>query len=343
MTEENKQTDTHPEIKTGKTGLLFVNLGTPDNTSTGAVRRYLKEFLSDRRIVEANRFVWWFVLNFIILVFRPSRTAKLYKKIWLNEIDESPLRHYTKLQAEKVGEAFKKQEGLIVDYAMCYGNPSIESKIKALKEQGCTKLAVFPLYPQYSAATTAAVNDQVFRALMKMRWQPALRTAEPYHDHPLYIKALEKTMIETIKDLEWKPDLILASYHGIPKEYFDKGDPYHCVCKKTTRLLRESLDMGDDEIMTTFQSRFGPREWLQPYTDKTVEEYARKGLKNIAIITPGFASDCIETLEEIDIQVRDIFKENGGDNFAFIPCLNDHDLSIEMLHQLSKNLLEGWV
>ncbi len=341
--ENVKLPNNHPSVKMGKTGLLFVNLGTPDDTTTPAVRRYLKEFLSDSRVVEANRLVWWFVLNFIILTFRPSKTAEVYKQVWMNDINESPLRYYTKKQAEKVAENFKKQGDLIIDYAMCYGNPSIESKIKALKEQGCTRLAIFPLYPHYCAATTGAVNDQVFRALMKMRWQPALRIAEPYHDHPLYIKALEKTMQEFLKGLDWTPDLILASYHGIPKEYFEKGDPYPCVCKKTTRLLRERLDMGDEEIMTTFQSRFGPKEWMQPYTDYTIDELAEKGMKNLAVITPGFASDCIETLEEIGIAAKESFLEKGGKNFALVPCLNDNKHSIDMLTGLTKEFLQGWV
>ena len=326
----------HPEVKFGKTGVLIVNLGTPDSTSWWDVRKYLKEFLSDKRVIEVNPLIWQLILNFIILTFRPSKSAHAYKKIWLKEKNESPLLHYTRNQAEKL-KLKVGNENVIVDFAMRYGNPSIKSKLNNLKNSGCENIIILPLYPQYAAATTATVCDEVYRTLMKMRWQPSLQIVPHYESEPMYINALIKSIERKIKGINWKPDLIIASYHGIPKKYFDKGDPYHCYCHKTTRLIKEKFSLV--EIQTTFQSRFGPQEWLTPYTDKTLEALPVKGIKNLLIICPGFASDCVETLEEIDIQGRESFLKNGGEKFGLIPCLNDNKEHIELLEKLVRKYL----
>lgn len=326
----------HPEVKFGKTGVLIVNLGTPDSTNWWDVRRYLKEFLSDRRVIEVNPLIWQLILNFIILTFRPSKSAHAYKKIWLKEKNESPLLHYTRKQAEKLKLKVGDKK-VVVDFAMRYGNPSIKSKINNLKNLGCENIIILPLYPQYAAATTATVCDEVYRTLMKMRWQPSLQIVPHYESEPLYINALVKSIERKIKAINWKPDLIIASYHGIPKKYFDKGDPYHCYCHKTTRLIKEKFSQV--EIQTTFQSRFGPQEWLTPYTDKTLEALPSKGIKNLLIVCPGFASDCVETLEEIDIQGRESFIKKGGEKFDLIPCLNDNQEHIELLEKLVKKYL----
>ena len=294
----------HPPVNFGKTGVLIVNLGTPDSTSWFDIRKYLKEFLSDRRVIEVNPIIWQIILNVIILTFRPSKTAKAYKEIWMKDKNISPLLHYTQRQAEKLSNLISKKN-LIVDYAMRYGNPSIRSKIATLHEKGCENLIILPLYPQYAAATTATVCDEVYRTLMKMRWQPSLKIVPHYESDPLYIEALVNSLNKKIKEINWKPDLILASYHGIPQKYFDKGDPYHCYCHKTTRLISEKLT--SIEIKTTFQSRFGPEKWLQPYTDKTLENLPKEGKKNVLAICPGFSSDCVETLEEIQIQGKESF------------------------------------
>ena len=321
----------HPEVKFGKTGVLIVNLGTPDSTKWLDIRKYLKEFLSDRRVIEVNPILWQLILNIIILNLRPSKTAKAYKEIWMKDINMSPLLYYTQKQAEKVSNSISNEK-LIVDFAMRYGNPSIKSKIKKLHEKGCENLVILPLYPQYAAATTATVCDEVYRTLMNMRWQPSLQIIPHYESHPLYIEALVNSINKKISEINWRPDLILASYHGIPKKYFDKGDPYHCYCHKTTRLISEKIN--DIEIKTTFQSRFGPQEWLQPYTDKTLEKLPMEGKKNVLAICPGFASDCVETLEEILIQGKESFMESGGENFEMISCLNDNDDHIKLISNL---------
>ena len=323
--------------------MLLINLGTPDSTNWWEIRRYLKEFLSDRRVIEANPIIWKLVLNLIILTFRPSKTAKAYKEVWLKDTDESPLRYYTRMQAEKLAEAMDAEEEIIVDWAMRYGNPSIASRIASLKEQGCHRILIMPLYPQYAAATNATVCDEVFRTLMKMRWQPTVRVLHPYDSHEAYIDALAESLNQHIQQLSWKPEVILASYHGLPKDYFDKGDPYHCYCYKTTRLLRERLGMLEEQLRVTFQSRFGPKEWLQPYTDETVKQLAQDGVKRLTIITPGFASDCIETIEEIGLGVRDDFLNAGGQEFSIAPCLNDSEASINMLEALARENLQGWL
>ena len=324
----------HPEVKFGKTGVLLVNLGTPDSTSWLDIRKYLKEFLSDRRVIEVNPIIWQIILNLFILTFRPSKTAKAYKEIWMNDINMSPLKHYTQMQAKKLGDRMNNKD-VIIDYAMRYGNPSINSKIKKLQEEGCENLIILPLYPQYAAATTATVCDEVYRSLMKIRWQPSLQIIPHYESEPLYIDALINSINKKIADITWKPDLIIASYHGIPKKYFDKGDPYQCYCQKTSRLIKEKFTKIP--IKTTFQSRFGPQEWLQPYTDKTFEQLPSEGVKNILVICPGFASDCVETLEEILIQGKESFIEAGGSNFDLIPCLNDSDDHIELFENLINN------
>ena len=326
----------HPEIKFGKTGVLLINLGTPDSTSWWDIRKYLKEFLSDRRVIEVNPILWKVILNLFILTFRPSKTAKAYKEIWMQDKDMSPLRYYTLMQSQKLADKFNN-ENLIVDFAMRYGSPSIKSKIEYLKEKGCENLIILPLYPQYASPTTATVCDEVFRSLMKLRWQPSLQVVAHYEANPLYIDALVNSIKKKISEINWKPDLIVASYHGIPKKYFDKGDPYHCYCMKTTRLLKEKLK--DVNIMTTFQSRFGPQHWLEPYTDKTLEEIPKDGKKNILVICPGFASDCVETLEEIAIQGKESFVNSGGENFDLIPCLNDSEDHINLL----KNLVDTYL
>ena len=325
--------ENHPQIKFGKTGVLIVNLGTPDSTKWLDIRRYLKEFLSDRRVIEVNPILWKFILNFIILNLRPSKTAKAYKEIWMKDINMSPLMYYTQKQAEKVSYSVANED-ILVDFAMRYGNPSIKSKIKKLHDNGCENLVILPLYPQYAAATTATVCDEVYRTLMTMRWQPSLKIIPHYESDPLYIDALVNSINSKIENINWKPDLILASYHGIPKKYFDKGDPYHCYCHKTTRLISEKFN--EIKIKTTFQSRFGPEEWLQPYTDKTLEKLPKEGIKNVLAICPGFSSDCVETLEEILIQGKESFMQAGGENFDMIPCLNDNDDHIKLLNSLIK-------
>ena len=326
----------HPDVKFGKTGVLIINLGTPDSTSWWDIRKYLKEFLSDRRVIEVNPIIWQIILNLFILTFRPSKTAHAYKQIWRKESNESPLLYFTRNQATKLDKKIGNEK-VVVDFAMRYGNPSIKVKLNKLKEQGCEKIIILPLYPQYAAATTATVCDEVYRSLMKMRWQPSLQIIPHYESEPNYIQALINSIKKKVEEVDWKPDLILCSYHGIPKSYFEKGDPYHCYCHKTTRLIKEKFKSV--RMQTTFQSRFGPQEWLTPYTDKTLEELPSKGVKNLLVICPGFASDCVETLEEINIQGRESFIEKGGKNFDLIPCLNDDPDHIELFNTLVKKYL----
>ena len=326
----------HPEVKFGKTGVLIINLGTPDSTNWWDIRKYLNEFLSDRRVIEVNPIIWKVILNLFILTFRPSKTAHAYKKIWRKETNESPLLYFTKQQAKKLNTKIGNDK-IIVDFAMRYGNPSIKYKLNKLKENGCENIIILPLYPQYAAATTATVCDEVYRSLMQMRWQPSLQIISHYESDPFYIDSLIKSIEKKLKEINWKPDLIISSYHGIPKSYFDKGDPYHCYCQKTTRLMKEKFEKI--EIQTTFQSRFGPQEWLTPYTDKTLESLPSKGVKKILVICPGFASDCVETLEEINSQGRESFLEKGGEKFDLIPCLNDSDDHINLFEKLVNKYL----
>ena len=326
----------HPKVSFGKTGVLLINLGTPDSTNWWDIRRYLKEFLSDKRVIEVNPIIWQIILNLFILTFRTSKTAKAYKEIWMNDINKSPLRFYTEMQTKKISEKLESKN-LIVDFAMRYGNPSIKNKIESMQKKGCEKLIIFPLYPQYASPTTATVCDEVFRVLMKTRWQPAIQIVPHYESEPLYIDAIVKSINKKLNEIDWKPDLIVASYHGIPKKYFEKGDPYHCYCQKTTRLISEKFKQI--KIITTFQSRFGPQEWLQPYTDKTLEKLPKEGTKKVLVITPGFSSDCVETLEEISIQGKESFEKSGGEKFGFIPCLNDNNDHIDLLEYLIKKNL----
>jgi ferrochelatase len=328
---------------TCKIGVLLVNLGTPDGTDYWSVRRYLKEFLSDRRVVETNRALWWLILNVVVLTVRPSRSGAKYRSVWNKELDESPLRTITRAQGEKVAAALAERSNVVVDWAMRYGNPSIASRIEALQAEGCDRLLVFPLYPQYSASTTASVNDKVFDALKLIRNQPAVRTVPPYPTDPVYIVALADSIRTHLAGLDWQPEAILASYHGLPKSYVDKGDPYRAQCAQTTEDLREALGPLGTKLSLTFQSRFGREEWLQPYTDKTVEALARDGVKRLAIVTPGFAADCLETLEEIAEENKEIFFEHGGEQFTFIPCLNDSEGGINVLLHMIERELKGWV
>lgn len=330
----------HPAVTFGRVGVLIVNLGTPEATDYWSMRRYLKEFLSDRRVIEVNRVLWWFILNVIVLTTRPKKSGHAYDQIWNRERGESPLRTVTRSQADKLQEHLGG--AVMVDWAMRYGRPSIGEGIERLKAEGCERILLFPLYPQYSAATTATVNDKAFDALKAMRWQPALRTVPPYHDDPVYIEALADSVRAHLKGLGWRPHTLLASFHGLPEEYFEKGDPYHCHCQKTARLLREALDWPEDRFVVSFQSRFGRAEWLKPYTDQTVEALAGKGVRELLIITPGFAADCVETLEEIALGVGEAFRENGGEKFSVVPCLNDSEDSIAMLESIIRRELMGW-
>ena len=335
--------DKHPSVAFGKVGVLLVNLGTPDGTDKASMRRYLEEFLKDKRVIEWPRALWYPILYGIVLNRRPAKVGEAYKLIWNNELDESYLRTYTRSQAEKLAAQYADTQNLVIDWAMRYGQPSIPARIEALKAAGCERILIYPLYPQYAASTTATVNDKAFQALLDMRWQPALRTVPPYHDDPVYIDALAKSVENHLATLDWEPELIITSFHGIPQSYFKKGDPYHCQCQKTARLLRERLGLSKDRLMITFQSRFGPEEWLQPYTDKTVEELPKKGIKRIAVMNPGFVSDCLETLEEIGEQARESFMEHGGEKFTHIPCLNDSDEGMRVIDHVVARELSGWV
>ena len=330
------ENNNHPKVNYGKNGVLLVNLGTPDSTSWWDIRKYLREFLSDKRVIEVNPILWQIILNLIILNLRPSKTAKAYKEIWMTDINESPLRYYTKQQTQKLKEKFNGQN-IIIDYAMRYGNPSIKSRLEKLQSEGCENIILFPLYPQYAAATTATVCDEVYRCLIKMRWQPSLQVIPHYESNEDYINGLVNSIKKKLSEISWKPDLIVASYHGIPQKYFDKGDPYHCYCQKTSRLIKEKFN--EIPIETTFQSRFGPEKWLQPYTDKTLEKLPAEGKKNILMICPGFSSDCVETLEEIAIQGKETFIESGGKNFDLISCLNDNDDHIKMMENIVKTYI----
>jgi ferrochelatase len=325
-------------------GVLLVNLGTPEAADAESVRRYLREFLADKRVIEQTGFVWELVLNGFILPFRPRRKGRDYAKIWNREKNESPLKTITRSQAEKLAGMLEPLGGQIaVDWAMRYGQPSIASRFAALAARGCDRILLVPLYPQYAAATTATVCDAAFRALMTMRRQPALRVAPPWFDDPVYIHALTSTVENELVRLPFKPDIILASYHGMPKAYVDKGDPYYGQCVETTRLLRERLRFDESKLRMTFQSRFGRAEWLKPYTDATVKGLAKQGVKNLAVVTPGFAADCLETLEEIAVENARIFKRAGGENFVHIPCLNDSERGMLVIRTVVQRELKGWV
>jgi ferrochelatase len=325
-------------------GVLLVNLGTPDAPDAKAVRRYLKQFLTDPRVIEKRGLFWKLILNGVILPIRSRRKARDYKRIWNNDKNESPFKTITRSQAEKLAGILEPLgKHVIVDWAMRYASPSIASRLEALIARGCDRLLVMPLYPQYAAATTATVADEVFRYLMGLRRQPALRILPAYYDDPYYIEVLASSLKAELKGLPFKPDVILLSYHGMPKDCVLKGDPYEAQCVRTTELLRAQLGLDDEKLMMTFQSRFGRARWLTPYTIKTVKALAKKGVKNLVVLTPGFSADCIETLEEIAIENAHVFKRNGGKNFAAIPCLNDSEAGMLMIWQLAMRELKGWV
>lgn len=341
----------HPPVAPARIGVLIINLGTPEATSYWPMRRYLKEFLSDRRVIETNRALWWVILNGIILTTRPKRSGHAYDKIWNRDLDESPLKTITRSQARKLaaalggalpGEAGWESAPVLVDWAMRYGLPPIADRLAALKQAGCERILLFPLYPQYSATTTASVLDKAYEALQTMRWQPAIRTVPPYFDDPAHIAALARSLETALKGLAWQPDRILMSFHGLPKDYWMKGDPYHCHCLKTARLVREKMGLSEDRLQVVFQSRFGKAEWLQPYAQEVVEALPGQGVKNLLMITPGFAADCVETLEEVAIGLGETFREHGGENFAVVPSLNDTSESIHMLETIVRRELMGW-
>ncbi|WP_118138081.1 ferrochelatase [Oceanicella sp. SM1341] len=334
----------HPPVARAKVGVILANLGTPDGTDYWSMRRYLSEFLSDSRVIDYPRWKWQPILQGIILSKRPFSSGRAYAGIWNTELNESPLRTITREQTEQVraGMAALFGDSVMVDFCMRYGNPSTGSVIRRMQEAGCERIVFFPLYPQYAGATTATANDQAFRALMKLKWQPAIRTVPAYYDHPLYIDALARSVEEVYAGMAQRPELLITSYHGVPKRYLEEGDPYHCQCQKTSRLLRERLGMSGEELRVTFQSKFGPEEWLQPYTVEEVARLAESGVRRIAIMAPAFSADCVETLEEINEEIRDSFLHAGGEEFTYIPCLNANDAHVAMLIDILCRELQGW-
>ena len=335
----------HPAVPSAKVGILLANLGTPDNYDYWSMRRYLSEFLSDRRVIDYSPWKWQPLLQLVILSKRPFTSGAAYKSIWNHDAGESPLMTITKQQTAKVKDAMQARYGdaVMVDYCMRYGNPSTQSKVAAMTAAGCQKILFFPLYPHYAGATSATANDAFFAALGKEKWQPAARTVEPYFDRPDYIEALATSIEKAYAKMETKPDKLLCSYHGVPLRYLMEGDPYHCQCQKTTRLLKERLGWDDTQIMTTFQSKFGPEEWLQPYTVEEVARQAEAGNKKIAVCAPAFSADCIETLEEINEEIKESFEHAGGEEFHYIPCLNDDALHIKALSNVIEENLQGWI
>ena len=335
----------HPPVKFGKIGVLLANLGTPDDYSYWPMRRYLNEFLSDKRVIDYPAWKWQPILQAIILTKRPFSSGAAYKSIWNHDKGESPLMTITKDQTAKMAAEMQARHGdkIMVDFCMRYGNPSTKSKVRAMVEAGCDKILFVPLYPQYAGATSATANDQFFRALMEEAWQPSVRTLPAYFNHPSYVDALAQSVEKAYAALETEPDILVASYHGMPERYLMQGDPYHCQCQKTTRLLRERLGWDKSRIVTTFQSKFGPEEWLKPYTVEEVARLAEAGKKRIAVIAPAFSADCIETLEEINEEIKESFEEAGGEAFTYIPCLNDEDAHISALADVIDVNLSGWV
>jgi ferrochelatase len=333
-----------PAAAAGRIGVLLVNLGTPDAADAASVRRYLKEFLTDPRVIEDQGPLWQLVLNGAILRIRPRRKARDYAKIWNHETNESPLKTITRAQAEKLAATLEEVgRHLVVDWAMRYGHPSIRSRLADLVARGCERILVVPLYPQYCAATTATVCDEVFRVLTSLRYQPSVRIAPPYYNDPVYIEALASSTGAELSRLAFEPDIILASFHGVPQAYVDQGDPYYAHCVETTRLLRGAFKLDESKLMMTFQSHFGRAKWLEPATDRTIKKLAKGGVKNIAVITPGFSADCLETLEEIAVENAHVFTKHGGKNFAAIPCLNDSAPGMLVIRQLVSRELKGWV
>ncbi|MDK3071745.1 ferrochelatase [Sedimentitalea sp. JM2-8] len=335
----------HPTLPEEKVGILLANLGTPDNYDYWSMRRYLNEFLSDKRVIDYASWKWQPLLQLIILSKRPFTSGAAYKSIWNHQAGESPLMTITRQQTAKIKDAMEQRYGdrVMVDFCMRYGNPSTRSKVRALIDAGCRKILFFPLYPQYAGATSATANDAFFRALMTEKWQPTSRTVEPYFDQPAYIDALAQSIERAYAGLEKRPDILVCSYHGVPIRYLTEGDPYHCQCQKTTRLLKERLGWADTDIITTFQSKFGPEVWLQPYTVEEVARLAARGKTNIAICAPAFSADCIETLEEINEEIKESFEHAGGETFTYIPCLNDDDAHIAALSGVIEQNLRGWL
>lgn len=331
----------HPVVATPKIGVLLINLGTPDAPDSWSVRRYLAEFLSDRRVVEIPPLLWQPILRGIILTTRPRKSAHAYAQVWTDE--GSPLAVHTRATAQAMQGAFGRQatgQEVIVDWAMRYGNPSIASRLAAMKDGGCDRILLAPLYPQYSAATTATANDAAFAALKAMRWQPAIRTLPPYHDDPAYIAALKSSVERHLAMLDFAPDALLASFHGMPERTLHLGDPYHCHAAKTARLLREALPLP---VYMSFQSRFGRAKWLEPETEATLAGLVKQGVRKVAVMTPGFSADCLETLEEIALRARDVFLTEGGEKFAYLPCLNASPEAITLYKRLLSRELSGWI
>lgn len=333
----------HPDVRSGRVGVLIVNLGTPDGCDPASIRRYLKEFLSDRRVIELPRLLWYPILYGIILTTRPRRKARDYAVIWNRELDESPLKTITRAQAAALADRLQSHENLTVDWAMRYGQPAIAERLTALKAAGCDRILVVPLYPQYAAATTATVTDKVCETLTRQRWQPAVRFAPPYGDDLAYIEALARSANAHLATLGWQPEVLLASFHGMPKSCLEKGDPYYCQCQKTVRLLRERLGMDEERLRLTFQSRFGSAPWLEPYTDRTIEALGRSGVRSLAVMTPGFASDCLETIEEIGVENAARFHAAGGERFTRIDCLNDSPSGIDVIEAVVTREIAGWI
>jgi len=326
-----------------RVGVLLLNLGTPDATDYWSMRRYLKQFLSDRRVIEEPAWKWWPILNLIILTVRPGRKGRDYASIWNNERNEGPLKTITRSQAEKLSKALSDHPRVLVDFAMRYANPSTAAGIDALFKAGCDRILLVPLYPQYAAATTATAADEAFRHLMAMRWQPAVRVAPAWYDNRAYIDALADSMRHGLSRLDFEPETIVATFHGMPQKYFEAGDPYYGQCLTTSRLVREALGIPEKRWVTSFQSRFGNDPWLQPYTDATVERLARSGIKRLALVAPGFTADCLETLEELDVENRRIFMKHGGERFAYIPALNDSDAGVRVIEDVVRRELSGWL
>jgi len=336
----------HPAVKPARVGILVANLGTPDATDYWSMRRYLNEFLSDKRVVDYSSWIWQPLLQLVILTKRPFSSGAAYKSIWNEEDNESPLLTITKKQTAAIKAKMVERYGddVRVDFCMRYGNPSTQSKVRQMIDDGCTKILFFPLYPHYAGATSATANDQFFRVLMKEKWQPTARIVDPYFEEPAYIEALAQSIERAYAAADEKPEKLICSYHGVPERYLREGDPYHCQCQKTTRLLKERLGWDDTQIVTTFQSLFGPEEWLKPYTVDEVARLAKEeGVKNIAICAPAFSADCIETLEEINEEIKESFEEAGGEHFTYIPCLNDDPAHIDALSGVIEKNLGGWL
>ncbi len=335
----------HPAVPTRKVGILIANLGTPDGYDYWSMRRYLNEFLSDRRVIDYSPWIWQPLLQLVILSKRPFSSGANYKSIWNEDKGESPLMTITKEQTAGIAAEMQRRYGdrVVVDFCMRYGNPSTKSKVQEMVAQGCERILFFPLYPQYAGATTATANDQFFRALQAEKWQPSVRVVPPYYDDSRYIAALAGSVRQAWDALEEKPEVLVASYHGVPKRYLMEGDPYHCQCQKTSRLLREQLGWAPEQIVTTFQSRFGPEEWLKPYTVEEVARLAESGVKRLAVIAPAFSADCIETLEEINEEIRESFEEAGGESFTYIPCLNADEAHLMALSDVITDNLRGWI